>query len=199
MPMTVDTRSMFAAIDDRRPWMEELIASLVAIPSENPPGCEYEACVDQLESTSRALGFGPERIAIGGEPARTALSASIGEAGPTLYFHGHYDVVPAYTRDQFAPRQEGDTLFGRGSSDMKSGLVSMLAAAAAIRASGARLKGRLSLLFVPDEETGGATGSARLPATGRVGRDGSGMLLPEPTTGGICNGSTGGIPVSGVC
>jgi succinyl-diaminopimelate desuccinylase len=187
---------LFSRIDATRDEMARLLADLVAIPSENPPGNEYDACVDRLETAARALGLRPERIAIGGEPARTALSASMGEGGPTLYFHGHYDVVPAYTRDQFAPRQEGDTLFGRGSSDMKSGLVAMLAAADALRVSGARLKGRLSLLFVPDEETGGAAGSARLAATGRLGRDGIGMLLPEPTSGRIWNGNRGAVSLT---
>src|SRR5581483_8977874 len=171
MPTDVE---LFSRIDATRDEMTRVLADLVAIPSENPPGDAYDACVERLESAARALDLRPERIAIGGEPDRTALAVSIGDGTPTLYFHGHYDVVPAYTRDQFTPRQEGDTLFGRGSSDMKSGLVAMLAAADAIRVSGAHLNGRLSLLFVPDEETGGAAGSARLAATGRLARDGVG-------------------------
>jgi succinyl-diaminopimelate desuccinylase len=194
--MTLDTRPILAAIDHSRPWMDQLLAALVAIPTENPPGLEYDACVDRLESAASSRGLWSERIAIESNPPRTALIASVGEGTPSLYFHGHYDVVPACTRDQFAPRQEGDTLFGRGSSDMKSGLVAMLAAADALRVSRARLNGRLTLLFVPDEETGGATGSARLAATGRLGRDGIGMLLPEPTSGRIWNGNRGAISLT---
>jgi succinyl-diaminopimelate desuccinylase len=184
---------LFASIDERRAVALQLLADLIGIPSENPPGAEYDACVDRIESAAAALGLQHERIEIDGAERRTALCAWVGEAGPTLYLHGHYDVVPAFTREQFVARVDGDAMFGRGSSDMKSGLVAMLLAADAIRASGARLAGRLSLLFVPDEETGGAAGSARLAETGVLGRDGIGMLLPEPTSGRIWNASRGAV------
>jgi Peptidase family M20/M25/M40 len=50
---------------------------------------------------------------------------------PFIACRGHYDVVPAQSRDQFQPRVKGANLFGRGSSDMKSGLAAMIHAAAA--------------------------------------------------------------------
>src|SRR5262249_29378920 len=155
------------------------------------PGHEYAPCVAALEAAAGGFGLAHERVAIDGESPRTALRTSIGERGPVLYLHGHYDVVPAYTRDQFTPRIEGAALFAPGSSDMKSGLVAMLLAADALARIGAPLNGRLSLLFVPDEETGGACGSARLAASGELGRDGIGMILPEPTSGRIWNASRG--------
>src|ERR1041384_6226405 len=53
---------------------------------------------------------------------RFALTAEVGApAGPTLVFHGHYDVVPARP-EQFEPRIQGDRLIGRGAYDMKGGL-----------------------------------------------------------------------------
>jgi succinyl-diaminopimelate desuccinylase len=100
-----------------------------------------------LESTLTALGFPYERIDIPSpaDAPRAAVRAWLGDAGPALCFHGHYDVVPAMTAEQFVPRIEGDTVFGRGSSDMKSGLVAMLFAAKALRTVGAALRGRLDL------------------------------------------------------
>jgi succinyl-diaminopimelate desuccinylase len=74
---------------------------------------------------------------------------------------------------------------------MKSGLVAMLFAAKALRTVGVPLRGRLDLLFVPDEETGGAYGSAALAASGRLGTDCIGMLLPEPTSGVVWNANRG--------
>jgi succinyl-diaminopimelate desuccinylase len=181
------------AIDEDRTSMQTLLSALVAIPSENPPGNEYAACLNALESAAEALGLEHERIELAEDPPRIALSAWIGRGGPAIHFHGHYDVVPASRPEQFMPRVEGDTLFGRGSSDMKSGLVSMLFAARAFRKTGMDLDGRVSLMFVPDEETGGAAGSARLASAGILGRDGIGMLLPEPTSGRIWNASRGAI------
>ncbi len=180
-------------LEGLRADMQTLLARLVSIPTENPPGAEYEACLEELEAAGRALGVEFERVACGGEPRRTALRASVGTSGPALVLHGHYDVVPALTRDQFAPRIKGDTLFGRGSSDMKGGLVAMLYAAHALAATGALARGRLELLFVPDEETGGAAASALLASSGRLGVNAIGMVLGEPTSGRIWNASRGAI------
>ena len=53
-----------------------------------------------------------------------------------MYFHGHFDVVPAQSRAQFEPRREGGRIVGRGTADMKGGLVSLLYGAAAARELG---------------------------------------------------------------
>jgi succinyl-diaminopimelate desuccinylase len=183
------------AIDSHRAEMQELLAALVAIPSENPPATRYTDCVARLESALVQLGFEYERIEIDSpaDAPRIVLRAWIGDAGPALYFHGHYDVVPAQSPEQFAPRVEGDVLFGRGSSDMKSGLVSMLYAARAVRSAVDRLGGRIGLVLVPDEETGGRYGAAALASRGELGVDGIGMLLPEPTSGVVWHANRGAI------
>jgi len=185
-------------IDDEREAMLELLTGLVAIPTENPPATTYRPCVELIESASDRLGLRPERLEIASpaDAPRSAVRAWLGDGGPVLYFHGHYDVVPAASRDQFAPRLEGDTVFGRGSSDMKSGLVSMLFAAHALKAAGIPLNGRLGLLFVPDEETGGEYGSGALASRGELGVDGVGMLLPEPTSGAVWHANRGAITLA---
>jgi succinyl-diaminopimelate desuccinylase len=189
------TETLLAAIDDQREAMTTMLAGLVGIPTENPPGAAYEPCLDALAAAMRTVGLTPERLDIQASPPgagpRAAVRAFVGDSGPTLYFHGHYDVVPAYSRDQFVPRVEGDSLFGRGSSDMKSGLVAMLFAARALKSIGVPARGRLAVLCVPDEETGGAGGSGALAASGELARDGMGMLLPEPTSGRIWHSSRG--------
>jgi succinyl-diaminopimelate desuccinylase len=59
---------------------------------------------------------------------RPLLAATVGPAdGPTIVLHGHLDVVPARP-EQFAPRVEGDRLYGRGAYDMKGGLAAMMCA-----------------------------------------------------------------------
>lgn len=121
------------------------------------------------------------------------MLASVGAGPRTLYFSGHFDVVPAQRRDQFVPRIAGANLFGRGSSDMKAGLAAMIHAAAAARDEGLLRSGRIGIVLVPDEETAGPRGSRDLAARGLLGQDGIGMLTPEPTGGVIWNANRGAI------
>ena len=57
---------------------------------------------------------------------------------------------------------------------MKSGLAAMLYAAVALQRLRAPLDGRVALVFVPDEETGGRRGSGFLAATNAWGTTASG-------------------------
>ena len=179
--------------------MVAITTELVAIASENPPGHAYPECVRAIESRLHALDLPCEIVPY--RPARGArdssgaaiVSSSVGSGRRTLYFSGHYDVVPVTTSGQCTPVRKGKTLFGRGSADMKSGLASMLYAAVALRRLRVPLDGRVGLVFVPDEETGGRRGSGFLAATKRLGIDGIGMLTPEPTSGVVWNASRGAI------
>jgi acetylornithine deacetylase/succinyl-diaminopimelate desuccinylase-like protein len=89
--------------------------------------------------------------------------------------------------------RRGNALFGRGTADMKGGLAAMVYAAVALRRADVPLDGRVGLVFVPDEETGGRRGSGHLARVGRLGADGIGMLTPEPTSGVVWNASRGAI------
>src|SRR5580704_16600743 len=178
--------------------MTRLLAELVAIPSENPPGKDYQAVVKALEKHLRRSGIQCKRL----EPKRTGKSSEesavslLGEYGSgdrTLYFHGHYDVVPAQAAEQFKPLRKKYFLFGRGACDMKGGIVSMLYAIRALKELGANLDGKIGLMLVPDEETGGVRGSAHLANEGLLGRTGIGMLTAEPTSGVVWNANRGAI------
>jgi succinyl-diaminopimelate desuccinylase len=169
------------------PAMLDLTKRLIAIPSENPPGNHYEECARILFDELHRLGFDDVRR------EGACVLASAGTGPRTLCFSGHYDVVPAQCRDQFQPRIEGANLFGRGSSDMKSGLAAMIHAAAAARDEGLLKTGRIGIVLVPDEETAGPRGSRDLDARGLLGRDGVGMVTPEPTGGVIWNANRGAI------
>jgi succinyl-diaminopimelate desuccinylase len=167
--------------------MLDLTKRLIAIPSENPPGNQYDECIRTLIEELNRLRFDDVRR------EGACVLASAGTGPRTLYFSGHYDVVPAQHPDQFQPRVDGANLFGRGSSDMKSGLASMIHAAAAARDEGLLKTGRIGIVLVPDEETAGPRGSRDLEARELLGRDGVGMLTPEPTGGVIWNANRGAI------
>ena len=187
--MQLSTQPLSSRMRERlsEPAMLELTRRLIAIPSENPPGNHYEECARTLCDELNKLGFDKVRC------EGACVLASVGPGPRTLYFSGHYDVVPAQIRDQFQPRVEGANLFGRGSSDMKSGLAAMIYAAGAARDEGLLKAGRIGIVLVPDEETAGPRGSRDLNTRGLLARDAVGMLTPEPTGGVIWNANRGAI------
>jgi succinyl-diaminopimelate desuccinylase len=181
----------------------ELTRALVAVPTENPPGRAYRECTDVITRELRRMGLEPSVVEVPAPDGQGGMSeeayprycilADYGDGERALYFHGHYDVVPAATQDQFTPRIEGGALHGRGTSDMKAGLAAMIYAVRALRASEIEPDGRVSLVIVPDEETGGERGAQCLGDAGLIPGNGVGMLMPEPTSGAIWNASRGAI------
>jgi acetylornithine deacetylase/succinyl-diaminopimelate desuccinylase-like protein len=161
---------------------------LVAIPTENPPGREYDRCVDRIRAELDALEIAHEVVQTGegGTPRRTILGR-VGDEGPLLYLHGHYDVVPAFGAEQFDPRVEDGFLIGRGSSDMKGGLAAIVHAARAAAEAGVRV----GLVIVPDEETGGRLGAERLAELGRLDPNAAGAIVAEPTWGTVWHACRG--------
>lgn len=178
---------LLAALTSYRDGMIEFTRELVAIPTENPPGRDYGRAIEAIVRRLEALGFRDTRV------EGDCVLSFAGSGERTVYFSGHYDVVPAQDRSQFDPVLKGANLFGRGASDMKSGLAAMTYAAAALRDGGALANGRVALAFVPDEETAGPRGSRYLAERGLLGRDGIAMLTPEPTGGVVWNANRGAI------
>jgi acetylornithine deacetylase/succinyl-diaminopimelate desuccinylase family protein len=185
------------AVAKRRDEMAAFLSELIRVRNENPPGRDYEAGLTVVARHLETLGIQSKIAPVPGpstEPPRFWLSSEWGEGDRAVYFHGHIDVVPAQDPSQFEPRVTEDTIFGRGSTDMKGGLVSMIYAIEALRDTGLRPKGRIALRVVPDEETGGAKGSRALCDSGLLyGGDACAMLTAEPTGGILWNASRGAL------
>jgi acetylornithine deacetylase len=122
------------------------------------------------------------------------VGSSAGSDGPTLILQGHVDVVPPGDRakwagDPFVPRVVGDEVHGRGACDMKGGLVAILGAVAALRASRVPLRGRLAVHCVVSEEDGG------LGAFGTLhrGHTGDACIIAEPTGGTLISANAGAL------
>ena len=183
------------ALDAHKNAILVLAQDLISIPSENPPGKHYRECADRIRAELDRLGLTYQVAEAPGFPEcpRYNLLSFHGEGQRTLYFHGHYDVVPAQSRDQFIPQIENGRLVGRGSADMKAGVAGMIYAAALLKECAIPLNGRLGLCIVADEETGGQGGSRYLDEVGLLGKDAFGMLTPEPTSGVVWNANRGAI------
>lgn len=178
--------------------MAALLAELIAVPTENPPGKFYGACVGLLEARLQEAGLDCQRLQPvgfdrGAAYAPEILMATHGSGEQTIYFHGHYDVVPAQSPVQFRPVIKEHFVFGRGAADMKGGVVAMLYAIRALKKFDVDLRGRIRLVLVPNEETGGTDGTAWLAEQGLLERNAVGMLLAEPTSGVVWSANRGAI------
>lgn len=102
--------------------------------------------------------------------------------GKSIILNGHIDVVPEgnleeWENDPYSGLIRDGRLYGRGSTDMKGGTVSLLLAMEAIKKCGVKLKGDIIFQSVIEEESGGA---GTLAAVIR-GYRADGAIIPEPT------------------
>lgn len=102
--------------------------------------------------------------------------------GRTLILNGHVDVVPAgeparWSVPPFRGTVRDNRVYGRGSADMKGGLVCALYAVKALRQAGIELDGSVMIQSVAGEEDGGF---GTLAAIVR-GHTGDGAIVLEPT------------------
>ncbi len=148
----------------------------------NPPGQEA-ACARYLGDALSKVGFCCKYKELG--PNRLSLVATIGgqEGRLPLGFTGHIDTVPLggapWTKDAFGESLEGGKLFGRGSSDMKSGVGAFVAAAIA-SADELRNSAGVTMVITADEECG-CGGAKQLVEDGTLlGKVGA-LIVGEPT------------------
>ncbi|MDQ2084009.1 M20 family metallopeptidase [Xanthobacteraceae bacterium Astr-EGSB] len=160
----------------------ELTRRLVRENTVNPPGNESR-CMDIVAPLLRELGFtiAEHRFADG----RLNLVARLGRETdrPPLAFTGHVDTVPLgaapWTRDPFAGEIDGDRLYGRGSTDMKSGVAAFMDACRLRRDRIASSCG--VVLYITVAEETGCEGAIALAAEREfVGRAGA-LVVAEPT------------------
>jgi succinyl-diaminopimelate desuccinylase len=177
-----------AWLDGRADEMAALVEALVRVPTENPPGRELDRCAEVLGDSLDRLGFLPEQI----EPP-AIVRGTVGDGDELVYYHGHFDVVPAQSALQFEPRRRDGMIVGRGTADMKGGLVSMLYGAAAARELGLLDGRRIVFHLVGDEETGSTAGSGHLRDAGLIDPAAMAMLTAEPTGGVIWHAARGAI------
>jgi acetylornithine deacetylase len=106
--------------------------------------------------------------------------------GRSLIVNGHIDVVPTgpldlWTHPPFAPHVDSGWLYGRGSGDMKAGLIAGLAAFDALGRLGYRPAAEVYLQSVVEEE---CTGNGALACLQR-GYRADAALIPEPAENGL--------------
>lgn len=200
MKATEPKREIIRKIDRMTNEIFEAIRELVRIPSV--VGQEGEA-QKWMASLYRSLGLDvvkvvPEKESLQKHPAYVETGLKYDESRPnvigvfsppdagskrSLILNGHIDVVspePIETWNFDGPWSghiDGNRMYGRGSADMKSGLLSNFFALKSIFDLGMRPKGRIILESVIEEEAGGSGGTL---AALTAGYQADVMIIPEP-------------------
>ncbi|MDF1509287.1 peptidase [Robertmurraya sp. DFI.2.37] len=141
--------------------------------------------VDVWEPDGRRLAehpfFASPRREFSGSPNVVGVLKGTG-GGRSIILNGHVDVVPEgdlqkWEDDPYSGKIVDGKIYGRGTTDMKGGNVSLLLALQAIQALGIRLKGDILFESVIEEESGGAGTLAAILRGYRA----DAALIPEPT------------------
>jgi succinyl-diaminopimelate desuccinylase len=190
--MTGLRETLLTWIDQDRDAIVRFLSEFVAVPSPNPPG-----------DTRRAAAYLHDRIQASGAPVefRTAkpewpnvtgsfvCGGAGAEGGPHLVLNGHIDVFPAgpatdWSRDPWSGAIADGKVHGRGVVDMKCGTAASVWTYLYLFRLRARLRGRLTLTCVSDEETGGTWGAKWLVDSFPDEFRGDCVLNGEPSTPG---------------
>ncbi len=173
-------------IDSLQGYAVKVLSKLISIPTVNPPGEGYGEITGYLRDELEKHGVQvevhrvPPRVVekyypeYADRPRFIVVARLPGETGKTLHLNGHYDVVPpgtGWTTDPFKPVVRGNRLYGRGASDMKGGIASIVLALVAVAETGWMPPVTLEASFTPDEETGGETGVKYMLDEGIVSPD----------------------------
>lgn len=161
----------------------DVTSELLQFDTQNPPG-ETTEIIDWVEAYFAGLSIETERVAV--EQEKPNLLATLpGATDDTLLYAGHLDTVPfGATAWQYDPLGErvGERIYGRGATDMKGAVASMLQTARAFVETGTTPPATLTFAFVSDEETGGEVGMAALCDETSLAADVDACVIGETTS-----------------
>ncbi len=129
-------------------------------------------------------GFSPPLLSYAGRDNVVGLHRPRSRAGRSLVLQAHVDVVPpcaeaAWTTPPFQPDLRDGRLYGRGSGDMKAGLVANLMALKALRLAGLAPAAEVQVQAVIEEECTGNGALATMLAMPKA----DAVIIPEPGPG----------------
>ena len=183
---------VLAEVEAARDEIVAFTAEMIRIPTVNPPGACYRDCAELIGRRLGMSGLAVEYVEAEGRPEHTAEYPRVNVVGrglavpgrPRLHLNGHFDVVPpgdGWTVDPFAGVAREGRIYGRGASDMKSGIAAAVFAVEALRRAGVELEGAVDISATVDEESGGFAGVAHLCEAGIISSDHTRYaIIPEP-------------------
>lgn len=151
---------LIEAIDQNRGELLEILATLVRFDTSNPPGGNELEAQRWIAARLEEMGLEVDIFDVyPGRPDVVGILRGTGD-GRSVILNGHIDVWPIsptedWTQDPLEPVIEGSKMYGRGTSDMKSGLAGFLYVLHRLLKSAYRPRGDVIFQSVVDEERGG--------------------------------------------
>ncbi|MDQ1000413.1 succinyl-diaminopimelate desuccinylase [Neobacillus niacini] len=181
----MDIQNVFQYIDEKDSI--QFLQSLIQVNTINPPGMEKtlaDKVRQRLENT--CLLIQSDLV----EKNRENLIVSyineelLSIQQKTLIYSGHFDTVPIgnveWTYPPFEGRRVGNRIYGRGSTDMKSGVAAMIIAMDCIQKAGIKLNGTLQFIGTVGEEVD-CIGAKTVVSRGQIDQA-TAIVISEPTS-----------------
>ena len=177
----MDYTEAFERVEANRDYIVDILRKLIQVDTSVPPGRNYDKLVAVLEPDFEKFGFTNERViipeekvkeipyALEGDRVNLVASKDVGKEPISIY--AHMDVVPieeGWDYDPFAGVVEGDSLYGRGSSDMKGSIACLMGALKVMHELSLEPKFNMHCMMCTDEEIGVYPGILHLALNGYV-------------------------------
>lgn len=181
-------QKLWNIVDENQDKLLDICSTLIKTPSENPGG-NVEDIVKVICKYFNESNIDYEIVKPNEECPNIIVTLGNDE-GKTLFLNGHCDVVPVgniagWDFPPFSGEIKNGLMLGRGASDMKAGLGGLIFAMKTIKDNNLKMKGKIVLHVVPDEETGGDNGTKWLYKNGYF-KGGDACIIAEPTSYNNC-------------
>ena len=151
-------------IDTNKEQYIDFLQKIIQAESCNPPGNELNVGL-LIEEYLKSVDIESQLFSFDDNRANLIAFLNKDKKGKILLFNGHMDVVPPGNEEEWtnppfeAFLKRKKYMYGRGTADMKGGLVAMVIALKILKSLDIELSGNLILNAVADEETGGILGT----------------------------------------
>jgi len=176
-----------------------LTQKLVRFETVNPPGNEKQIA-EFLGEMLTGHGFNVKYPKLSENRWHLIAEKGVTDKLSPIVFSGHLDVVPLsskkWSSNPFKGEIKNGKIFGRGASDMKSGVAAIICAVIQIFKENPPKKG-IRIFLTADEETG-CNGARNLCSKNYNIGKASGLIVAEPTANLPVTGHKGGLFINAI-
>nr|WP_263324925.1 M20 family metallopeptidase [Neobacillus sp. Marseille-Q6967] len=174
-------QSIFEKIDVKE--SVHFLQSLIQANSVNPEGNEKRVA-EVIQSYLKSSNLEIELDDLGNNRANIFVSyADTRNDDKYLVYSGHLDTVPTgmveWEHDPFSGKVIGNKIYGRGTTDMKSGVAAMILAMNFLERAGVKLNGKLQFVGTAGEEVDGF-GAKTVVQKGQIDKA-TALVVSEPS------------------